>query len=278
MEIPRSFTPPNCLENATFRRVLVASAINVVLSLIVFLQVNLLRKMCGEWIRHFRSSLLSQNTTRRFVSTVSGTMISFPPQAMKLGYDPVIEKWFHGAFTHPGKIILTPPMSSQTDLSIVTLSHSVFNGKAKEMHTPADRISAVMGLQVTGHYLYALTVDLVPACQTVGIRCFLMTDGGYVVAHPKVNLFSESGGPMERFHVTHIESVWSTEMLAGKHPLLKKDVCYDLSSGEALVTHSCFKKGLVWLGNAKYTSSAIMRLYSHASNTLPYIMTRMVPV
>ena len=65
-----------------------------------------------------------------------------------------------------------------------------------------DRVAAVMAIDVTLGYFYKLLVEQLPACQHDNIRCFVMDDRGYLIAHQ--GLIEPNGkGPLEQQHITH---------------------------------------------------------------------------
>ena len=67
----------------------------------------------------------------------------------------------------------------------------------------------VMALDVTVGYMQQLLVSEIDACGATNMRCFLMDDRGYLVAHPAL-IQPNYEGPVEGKHVTH-------KVLRGKH-------------------------------------------------------------
>ena len=60
------------------------------------------------------------------------------------------------------------------------------------LHHPSDRVAAVMGMDMTLGYFYKLIVQQIPVCEKENIRCFIMDDRGYLIAHKgnsEVHLF-----------------------------------------------------------------------------------------
>ncbi len=51
------------------------------------------------------------------------------------------------------------------------------------LHHPFDKVVAVMGMDMTLGYFYKLAVEQLPVCEHVNIRCFIMDDRGYLIAH-----------------------------------------------------------------------------------------------
>lgn len=58
-----------------------------------------------------------------------------------------------------------------------------------------------MGMDMTLGYFYRLLVDQMPVCSKDNIRCFIMDDRGYLIAHQ--GLIEPNGrGPLEQQHLT----------------------------------------------------------------------------
>ena len=69
------------------------------------------------------------------------------------------------------------------------------------MHAPSDRVVAVMGMDLTLGYFYRMLIEQVPICEKDHIRCFIMDDRGYLIAHQ--GLIEPNGrGPLEQQHIT----------------------------------------------------------------------------
>ena len=60
----------------------------------------------------------------------------------------------------------------------------------------------MMGIDVTLGYFYKMLLDNIVVCREPGVRCFLLNDDGYLIAHP--SLVEPNGrGPVEELHITH---------------------------------------------------------------------------
>ena len=59
-----------------------------------------------------------------------------------------------------------------------------------------------MGMDVTLGYFYKMLLDNIQVCRQSLVRCFLLNDDGYLIAHP--SLVEPNGrGPVEELHITH---------------------------------------------------------------------------
>uniref|UniRef100_A0A8C3XJA6 VWFA domain-containing protein n=1 Tax=Chelydra serpentina TaxID=8475 RepID=A0A8C3XJA6_CHESE len=89
---------------------------------------------------------------------------------------------------------------------------------------------AVMGIDFTLRYFYKVLMDLLPVCNQDGgnkIRCFIMEDRGYLVAHPTL-IDPKGHAPVEQQHITHKEPLVANDIL--NHPnFVKKNLCNSFS-------------------------------------------------
>ena len=57
-------------------------------------------------------------------------------------------------------------------------------------------------MDVTLGYFYKMLLDNIQVCKQSMVRCFLLNDDGYLIAHP--SLVEPNGrGPVEELHITH---------------------------------------------------------------------------
>ncbi|TMS20038.1 VWFA and cache domain-containing protein 1 [Larimichthys crocea] len=110
---------------------------------------------------------------------------------------------------------------------VVTISHTI-HASSSQM-APGYAI-AVMGIDFTLRYFYKVLLDLLPICnQDKGnkIRCFIMEDRGYLVAHPTL-IDPKGHAPAEQQHITHKEPLVANDIL--NHPnFVKKNLCNSFS-------------------------------------------------
>ncbi len=59
----------------------------------------------------------------------------------------------------------------------------LFHFRQDALHHPFDKVVAVMGMDMTLGYFYKLAVEQLPVCEHENIRCFIMDDRGYLIAH-----------------------------------------------------------------------------------------------
>ncbi|PIK59747.1 putative VWFA and cache domain-containing protein 1-like [Apostichopus japonicus] len=178
----------------------------------------------------------------------------YPGTLLAKTFDPSRRSWYKEAQNNPGLITLSSPYLDIGGAGyIVTISTTIFDespnnpGSAVSgdklcsscnvspdggslyltrvsflfffdssagTHTEADPIAAVMGIDVTLQYLYKLLVDTLPVCLEKNIRCFIMDNKGYLVAHPHM-VEPIHKAPVEQQHITprYVEVSISNDLL-----------------------------------------------------------------
>lgn len=167
----------------------------------------------SDWLQQNLRSSLSEYIVRRYVATPSGVFRMFPGTLLSKNYDPTRRHWYLRALENPGKVTLTPPYLDIGGAGyIVTISHTIYEGKPAVLHGPADRIAAVMGMDISFKYFYKMLTDQIPICEQENIRCFIMDDRGYLIAHRGL-IEPNDRGPLEEKHITHKEPLVTNDML-----------------------------------------------------------------
>ncbi|KAH9496303.1 VWFA and cache domain-containing protein 1 [Bulinus truncatus] len=179
-------------------------------------------RITEEWQRRFKASNLNDYIIRRYVGTPSGVLRTFPGTLLDKMFDPTKREWYTTALEHPGQVTLSAPYLDVGGAGyIVTISHTIFEGKPAALHSPSDKVVAVMGMDITLGYFHKLLIAHIKLCDTKGVRCFLMDDKGYLIAHP--GLIDPTGkGPAEQRHITHMEPLVANDILNHRGFVQKK--------------------------------------------------------
>ncbi|XP_076463028.1 VWFA and cache domain-containing protein 1-like [Babylonia areolata] len=177
-----------------------------------------------EWIRRYQTSNLKDFIIRRYIGMPSGVLRMFPGTLLDKSFEPTQRAWYTNALKYPGHVTLSAPYLDIGGAGyIITISHTIFEGKPAALHSPSDKVVAVMGMDITLGYFHKLLADLIPACEHTSVRCFLMDDEGYLVAHP--GLIDPTGkGPAEQRHITHMEPLVANDILNHRH-FVRKRLC-----------------------------------------------------
>ncbi|EGW01018.1 VWFA and cache domain-containing protein 1 [Cricetulus griseus] len=144
-----------------------------------------------EWMTQMEMSSLNTYIVRRYIATPNGVLRIYPGSLMDKAFDP-----------------------TRRQCTQLSSGHTV----------------AVMGIDFTLRYFYKVLMDLLPVCNQDGgnkIRCFIMEDRGYLVAHPTL-VDPKGHAPLEQQHITHKEPLVANDIL--NHPnFVKKNLCNSFS-------------------------------------------------
>ncbi|XP_077463813.1 VWFA and cache domain-containing protein 1 [Stigmatopora argus] len=181
-----------------------------------------------EWMTLMEMSSLNCYIVRRYIATPSGVLRIYPGSLMDKAFDPTRRQWYQHAVANPGLITFTGPYLDVGGSGyVVTISHTI-HASSSQM-APGYAV-AVMGIDFTLRYFYKVLLDLLPICnQDKGnkIRCFIMEDRGYLVAHPTL-IDPKGHAPAEQQHITHKEPLVANDIL--NHPnFVKKNLCNSFS-------------------------------------------------
>ncbi|RWS12904.1 VWFA and cache domain-containing protein 1-like protein [Dinothrombium tinctorium] len=183
--------------------------------------VLLISRLTSFWKKQAELSELSKYIVRRYIATASGAFLVYPAIVIDKQFDPSRRDWYTRALRHPGQIVFTAPyLDSGGAGYIVTISQVIFHSK----HSASkNEIAAVMGIDFTLGYFHKVLVEWIPICVEHPIKCFIMDDRGYLVAHP--SLVEPTGrGPVEYTHITHKEPLVANDILNHKN-FVRKNVC-----------------------------------------------------
>ncbi|XP_055978206.1 VWFA and cache domain-containing protein 1 [Sorex fumeus] len=181
-----------------------------------------------EWMTQMEMSSLNPYIVRRYIATPNGVLRIYPGSLMDKAFDPTRRQWYLHAVANPGLISLTGPYLDVGGAGyVVTISHTIHSSSTQ---LSSGHTVAVMGIDFTLRYFYKVLMDLLPVCNQDGgnkIRCFIMEDRGYLVAHPTL-IDPKGHAPVEQQHITHKEPLVANDIL--NHPnFVKKNLCNSFS-------------------------------------------------
>uniref|UniRef100_A0A4W3HXJ0 Cache domain containing 1 n=1 Tax=Callorhinchus milii TaxID=7868 RepID=A0A4W3HXJ0_CALMI len=181
-----------------------------------------------EWISQMEVSELNSYIVRRYIATPNGVLRIYPGSLMDKAFDATRRQWYLHAMANPALITFTGPYLDVGGAGyVVTLSHTIHSSSS--LSAPGHAV-AVMGIDFTLRYFYKVLLDLLPVCNQDGgnkIRCFIMEDKGYLLAHPTL-IDPKGHAPVEQQHITHKEPLVANDIL--NHPnFVKKNLCNSFS-------------------------------------------------
>ncbi|MGH0183666.1 UNVERIFIED_CONTAM: hypothetical protein FKN15_025037 [Acipenser sinensis] len=211
-----------------------------------------------EWMTQMEMSGLNSYIVRRYIATPNGVLRIYPGSLMDKAFDPTRRQWYLHAVANPGLITFTGPYLDVGGAGyVVTISHTIHASRLRlnpqiglallstlpgvgaaincllsptSSQMASGYAVAVMGIDFTLRYFYKVLLDLLPVCnQDRGnkIRCFIMEDRGYLVAHPTL-IDPKGHAPVEQQHITHKEPLVANDIL--NHPnFVKKNLCNSFS-------------------------------------------------
>lgn len=173
--------------------------------------------------------MTEKNTNRYVVASDSGALVVYPGMILDSALDPMRRAWYVKSHEYPGKIILTPPYLDAGGAGyVVTLSHTIYEGRSASLHSNEDPVFATMSMDLPMSYIARLLREMFPFCKESTIKCFLMDDKGLLVSHPAL---LEAGTKLEQpQHLTHKELLVANDIL--NHELfVKKKLCPNYLDG-----------------------------------------------
>lgn len=195
--------------------------------------VGALAQLVPYWRSQFSHSVLSQFVVRRYAATATnGVMIEYPATVRPASFDPLRRPWYQKAVEFPEKIVVTGPSLDPSGSGfVVSISHTVYEGKSSGHHSSTDDVVAVLGADLTLSYMHRMLWATLPFCpdrtgQVRGssVRCFIMDERGYLLVHPNLLDPSTQGGHanVEQQHLTHHEPLVASDLLNHDRFVLKK--------------------------------------------------------
>jgi hypothetical protein len=174
-----------------------------------------------------KSFALNKHVIRRYIANANGVLQVFPGALIDPDLEPSRRPWFVKAMELPGKIVVTEPYVDAGGAGyIVSISYTIFEGKSNALHNAAeDKPVAVVALDLPRLSFYKLLLESSTICAQDAIKCFLMDDRGYLLAHPSMDIDPNIGKRNRNVeHVAHQESIVANDLLNHRY-LVKKELC-----------------------------------------------------
>lgn len=205
---------------------------------------------------------MSPYIIRRYVTSLNGVVLMYPGVVLPNDFEPSKRIWFRMAVENVGKLVVTTPYLDAGGAGyIVTISYAIQvnvnrNRRRRERHEKqryrqrrqrndefgGNRKSvAIVSMDLTRGFFYHSLMVASDYCQNgPNIKCFLIDDMGYLVAHPSIlephgtaaDTQTMDVHAMRRWmadHITHKESFIANDVLLHK-TLVEKRLCQSLRS------------------------------------------------
>jgi hypothetical protein len=167
---------------------------------------------------------------RRYASSMNGVLQVFPGCMLDGDFEASRRPWFVKAMEAKGRIAVTEPYLDAAGAGyIVSVSYAVYEKRYGSNQNRTYQPVAVISVDFTRGFFYKILLDSIAICADNGIKCFLMDDKGYLIAHK--NILETKG---EHFrqpeHITHKESHVANDILM-QRKIVEKIACNNFING-----------------------------------------------
>lgn len=174
--------------------------------------------------KHIESEL-KKYVIRRYVASMNGVLQIFPGCSLDVNFEATRRPWFIKAMESKGMIAITEPYLDAGGAGfIVSVSYTIF----EDRRANRDPV-VVVSMDFTRGFFYKMILDELPECGVDQIKCFMMNDKGFLIAHPNV-LESNNENRRQPEHITHKESHVANDILM-QRKFVKKIACNDYLNG-----------------------------------------------
>lgn len=202
---------------------------------------------------------LSSYIIRRYVTSMNGVMVMYPGAVLPNDFEPTKRIWFRMALQNIGKLVVTTPYLDAAGAGYIVTVTQAIRLDASEQHQhhrerhekqrqrkrrhhiddfvgdgDTQKAVAIVSIDLTRGFFYHLLMQSSDYCQNgLNMKCFLIDDMGYLIAHPSIlEPHTSTSGDAHRWmvdHITHKESFIANDILLHKR-LVEKRVCQNLRS------------------------------------------------
>ncbi|CRK94283.1 CLUMA_CG007798, isoform A, partial [Clunio marinus] len=173
-------------------------------------------------------SVFKKYIVRRYVASMNGVLQIFPGGSLDVTYEATRRPWFIKAMEEKGKIAITEPYLDAGGAGyVVSVSYAIM--ETKHSGTAKQPI-AVVALDFTRGFFYRMLLEELEECKIANIKCLLMNDKGYLLAHPNVMESTSNDNHRQPEHITHKESHVANDILM-QRKFVKKIACNDYLNG-----------------------------------------------
>lgn len=188
----------------------------------VYQIMELLKKKHNE-------SELRKYIIRRYVASMNGVLQVYPGCSLDVNFEASRRPWFMKAMESKGRIAVTEPYLDAGGAGfVVSVSYTIYESKHSSSGRETKPI-AVVSLDFTRGFFYKMLLDESPDCGVDNIKCFMMNDKGFLIAHPNI-LEMSSDNHRQPEHITHKESHVANDILM-QRKFVKKIACNDYLNG-----------------------------------------------
>uniref|UniRef100_T1J293 VWFA domain-containing protein n=1 Tax=Strigamia maritima TaxID=126957 RepID=T1J293_STRMM len=130
----------------------------------------------------------------KYIATFDGVFRLFPAAKLNKVFDPRKCQWFQRALNNKGITILTSPYLDNLGSGYIVSVGKAVCKKECQRYDIQNPVTAVVGGDLSIHFLHNQLSQLIPACQNKN-RCILVDHSAYIVMHDDF-VFPKSGMPL----------------------------------------------------------------------------------
>lgn len=179
--------------------------------------------------KHIESDM-KKYVIRRYAASMNGVLQVYPACTLDTNFEASRRPWFVKAMESKGKIAITEPYLDVGGAGyVISISYAIYEKRYSGYQNRTYQPVAVVSLDMTRGFFYKILIESLPICESDDIKCILMDDKGYLIAHP--NIMEQT---TEHFrqpeHITHRESHVANDILM-QRKFVEKIACNNYLNG-----------------------------------------------
>lgn len=180
--------------------------------------------------KHIESEL-RKYVIRRYASSMNGVLEVYPGCSLDTNFEASRRPWFVKAMELKGKIAVTEPYLDAGGAGyIISVSYAIYEKRySGYQNNKTYQPVAVVSMDFTRGFFYKILLDALSHCADDDIKCILMDDKGYLIAHPNILEHSSENFRLPE-HITHSESHVANDILM-QRKFVEKIACNNYLNG-----------------------------------------------
>lgn len=175
-------------------------------------------------------SELRKYVIRRYASSVNGVLQVYPACSLNEDFDASRRPWYVKALNSKGKLAMTEPYLDAGGAGyVISVSYAIYERRYSGDQNKSYQPVAVVSMDFTQGFFYKMLLDSLAICGYDDIKCILMDDKGYLIAHPNI-LDRRIENLRQPEHITHRESHVANDILM-QRKFVEKIACNNYLNG-----------------------------------------------
>ncbi|KAJ8321750.1 hypothetical protein KUTeg_000221 [Tegillarca granosa] len=184
----------------------------------------------------------------RYIVTTDGVLRMYPGVKQAKEWDHKERHWYWRTTSQSGKYIFSAPYEDLWGAGyLITISHTIYQGRSNLKHESTDKVKAVMAVDISIHYFYQMVLRQYKLCNSTQFRCFVIDNSGFFVIHPDFTNHLTNPDLDKSIHITAKEGDIARDLIS--KGILTKRSCTDFQSIKDHITYrvvltSFYKNGV----------------------------------